>query len=172
MATATFNPSTDPASLVRMHQGRVWRYLRYLGANPAQADDLMQETFLAFFKQDFEERSTEATAAYLRTTARRLFLRSLKKESRNVVLENPELAEFVWARFEQDDDGTTYVDALRECVEELDGRPRQAIDLFYRESRSRSDIGRELEMTEDGVKTLLRRTREVLRRCVERNIPT
>jgi DNA-directed RNA polymerase specialized sigma24 family protein len=52
----------------------------------------------------------------------------------------------------------------------VNGRARQAIDLFYRDNRSRTEIGQTLEMTEDGVKSLLRRTREILRKCVEEKV--
>ena len=38
----------DLAELVREHQADVWRYLRYLGADGHDADDLTQETFLAW----------------------------------------------------------------------------------------------------------------------------
>ena len=67
-------------------------------------------------------------------------------------------------------DLTDYLDALRECVEQLEGRCRQAIDLHYRDGAGREAIAERLEMKPDGVKTLLRRTRQVLRECVERKL--
>jgi DNA-directed RNA polymerase specialized sigma24 family protein len=73
----------------------------------------------------------------------------------------------VFARFARHDGGEGYLDALRECVDGLAGRARQAIELFYHDDLGRTDIAQRLEMTEDGVKSLLRRTRDVLRRCVE-----
>ena len=68
------------------------------------------------------------------------------------------------------DDGDTWIESLRECVERLSGRGREAIDLNYREELSREEIAQRLAMTPDGVKTLLRRTRAVLRQCVERKV--
>jgi DNA-directed RNA polymerase specialized sigma24 family protein len=53
-------------------------------------------------------------------------------------------------------------------LQEIDGRARQAIDQAYRDRLSRTEIAQNLEMTPDGVKSLLRRTREVLRQCIER----
>jgi len=94
---------------------------------------------------------------------------SLRKAKRRPVLENLELADEVWSRL-AGDDGGGYFDALRECLESLEGRAREAIELRYRDDRSRTEIGQLLEIGEDGVKSLLRRTRELLRRCVEKRI--
>ncbi len=60
--------------------------------------------------------------------------------------------------------------ALRECLEHVNGRAGQAIDLFYRQGRRRTEVAAQLEMKPEGIKTLLRRTRETLRDCVERKV--
>ena len=166
MATVTSKPPGNLADLVLAHQAGVWRYLRYLGCDSSEADDLVQETFLSVHRKPFEERSPEAPAAYLRTVARNLFLMSVRRAKRQAVIANLELVEEVWQRLHADD-GEAYREALHDCVESLDGRARQAIDLFYRDQHSRVQIASDLEMTEDGVKSLLRRTREVLRKCVQ-----
>lgn len=170
MATVVSKQPRELGDLVQAQQMGIWRYLRFLGCDPAQADDLTQETFLAIHGKPPEERSAAATSAYVRTVARNLFLMSLRRARRQAIVENIELIEEVWQRFAADDDGEAYRDAMRDCVETLDGRARQAIDLFYRDQRSRSEIAGELEMTEDGVKSLLRRTREILRKCVEKKV--
>jgi RNA polymerase sigma-70 factor (ECF subfamily) len=169
MATVVRMQSGDLGELVQTHQAGVWRYLRFLGCDPSQADDLTQETFLAIHARPFEERTPEATTGYLRTVARNLFLMSLRRAKRQAIVENLEVIEDVWRRYAADD-GEAYREAMRDCVETLEGRAKAAIDLFYRDQRSRCDIARELEMTEDGVKSLLRRTREILRKCVEKKV--
>ncbi len=179
MATVTVKPAGDVETLVQTYQASVWRYLRYLGCDPPQADDLTQETFLAVHAKPFEEHSPEATAAYLRTVARNLFLMSLRRAKRQAIIKNVEVIDEVWQHYTAAggaaaggaaDDGEAYREAMRDCVETLAGRARAAIDLCYRDQRSRCDIARELEMTEDGVKSLLRRTREILRKCVEGHV--
>ena len=166
MAIAHGEDTSDLAGLVRIYQAGVWRYLRFLGADESLADDLTQDTFLAVWKKPFADHTPAATAQYLRTAARNLFLMSLRKRNRLPTLERLELADEVWQRF-AGEDSESMLEALRECLESLNGRARRAIDLCYRDQRSRAEIGRELELTEDGVKSLLRRTREVLRQCVE-----
>lgn len=165
MAIASRKPPGDLAELVRAHQAGVWRYLRFLGADEPLADDLTQETFLAVWGKPFVEHSPAATRAYLRTVARNLFLIALRKQRRQPALERLEMVDEVWQRLTADDDA--WLDDLRDCLETLTERARQAIDLCYRDNCSRSEIGRELQLSEDGVKSLLRRSRETLRRCIE-----
>ncbi len=158
----------------KAHQAGVWRYLRFLGAKRSEADDLTQETFLAFVRARFVERDARQTAAYLRTVARNqlLALRRRARTERSAVSS--------WKRPKASGPGSRarmaassgYLDALRECVEQLVGRPRQAVELHYCDRASREAIAAELEMKPDGVKSLLRRTRDLLRECVERKINT
>jgi RNA polymerase sigma-70 factor (ECF subfamily) len=166
MAIAHGEDTGGLAGLVHQYQAGVWRYLRYLGADESLADDLTQETFLAVWKRRFVDHTPAATSQYLRTVARNLYLMSIRRRDRLPTLERIDLADEIWQRC-TGDDSESMLTALSKCLDGLNGRARQAIDLHYRERRSRADIGRALELSEDGVKSLLRRTRDVLRRCVE-----
>jgi RNA polymerase sigma-70 factor (ECF subfamily) len=161
----------DLAGLVARHQATVWRYVRFLGADRAEADDLTQETFLALARADFVERDERQTAGYLRTVARNQLLVLRRKQNREICTVELEAADSVWAAA-TDSGGRLddYLDALRLCLEGLEGRAKQAIDLTYRVGASRGAIANELAMQPDGVKTLLRRTRELLRECIERKL--
>ena len=53
-------------------------------------------------------------------------------------------------------------------IEQLTGRAREVVRWHYEERHSRRDIGARLGIGEDGVKSLLRRTRSALRDCVGR----
>jgi len=158
---------TTAADLVRQYQAGIWRYLRYLGSDDAMADDLTQETFLAVIRKPFERRGDTQTAAYLRTVARHKFLRAAEKSRRVLGVEDLDIAETVWAGANPDGTGNDYLDALDDCLEQLNGRARAAINGRYRDGRSRAEIAEELDMTVDGVKTLLRRTRNSLRQCIQ-----
>ena len=161
----------DLASLVHRHQAGVWRYVRFLGADASEADDLTQETFLALARGAFVERNERQTAGYLRVVARNQLLALRRKQNREVSTVELEAADSVWAAAAGPDGNLVgYLDALRDCVGQLDGRARQAIDLHYHEHAGREAIATRLEMQPDGVKTLLRRTRQVLRECVERKL--
>jgi RNA polymerase sigma-70 factor (ECF subfamily) len=158
----------DLAALVREHQGDVWRYLRYLGAESHDADDLTQETFLALARSEFVEQGPRQTTVYLRTVARNQLLMLRRRQGREVSTTDLETAEAVWSQHMEPHGAAGFLDALAECLEQLEGRVRTAIDGFYRDRLSREELAAKLDMKPDGVKTLLRRTRELLRNCIEK----
>jgi RNA polymerase sigma-70 factor (ECF subfamily) len=161
----------DLAELVRRHQAGVWRYVRFLGADRTEADDLTQDTFLAFARSEFRERCERQTAGYLRVVARNQLLALRRRQNREISTVDLEAADTVWAAAAGPDGSLTdYLDALRDCVKQLDGRARDAVNMHYRENYGRESIAAALDMKPDGVKTLLHRTRQVLRECVERKI--
>jgi len=160
----------DLASLMQEHQADVWRYLRYLGAAADDADDLTQETFLAVARTPFEMRSRAETAAYLRTAARNQLLMLRRRQGRQVCTVELTAAEEVWAAATTAGDFNEFLDALAKCCESLAGRAREAIDRFYRDGQSREQLAATFEITVDGVKTLLRRTRSALKDCIERRV--
>ncbi|MFW6108264.1 MAG: RNA polymerase sigma factor [bacterium] len=164
------------AALVRAHQAELYRYMRYLGAADAPAEDLVQETFLAAFRSDAapETDDDREMARWLRGVARNMFLRYCRQRRRRphrlsrAVLEQ---AEATWAQtFLRGGDGFDYLEALRRCVDALSAHQRQALDLRYAERRSRAEMAESLAMTENGVKSLLRRLRARLAECVQRRL--
>jgi RNA polymerase sigma-70 factor (ECF subfamily) len=159
------------AALVRAHQAGVWRYLRFLGCDPTEADDLVQETFLAVLREGFEVRSPAETAAYLRTVTRNRLLMDRRKRRRQLPTVDLEAAEAVWARVAGEDGLSDYLVALGECLKEaVSPRVRRALELQYRDRVSRAEIAAELDLAVEGVKTLLRRARSALRDCVQRRL--
>jgi DNA-directed RNA polymerase specialized sigma24 family protein len=157
-------------ALIRRHLLGTWRYLRMHGASPHEADDLTQEAFVIALQKNAAALDPAATATFLRRTARFLFLRH-RRDAR----ESVELADAVEALWQQDcgdDGGDALLAALRRCVGELQGRARQAIERCYGLAAShepdRAAAARDLGLLPDGLKTLLQRTRALLRTCIER----
>jgi RNA polymerase sigma-70 factor (ECF subfamily) len=169
VTTAIMSERVTPAELVRRHQADVWRYLRLLGCDASLADDLTQEAFLEVIRRPFDYRGRAEALAYLRKVARNRFLMAVRRTRRAPTHEQLEAAEAVWAE-NIGDDGDAWLEAIDECVAQLSGRPAEAIELCYRQQLSRETIAERLGMQPDGVKTLLRRTREVLRECVEKRL--
>jgi RNA polymerase sigma-70 factor (ECF subfamily) len=157
------------SDLVRAHQAGVWRYLRFVGAPQALADDLTQETFLALLTHAPEDRGPDALAGWLRTTARRLFLNQRKRGRLQV---GPDFDEFdaVWQEYVGVDDGTDYIAAVRGCLAALPEEDARAILMRYRDDAGRDAIGAALGISVEGVKTRLRRIKERLRLCVARRV--
>jgi RNA polymerase sigma-70 factor (ECF subfamily) len=164
-------PAPLPADdLVRRHLRSLWRYLRMLGADAAEADDLAQEAFVVAMQKGALQHEPALVAAFLRTTARHLFLRLRKAGRRERRLADD--VDALWARDALRDGGDALVAAVRTCVGELDGRARRAIELCYglhdNDAQGRAAIAHELGLQENGVKTLLQRVRHRLRECIER----
>jgi RNA polymerase sigma-70 factor (ECF subfamily) len=166
-ATST---AIDLASLISSHQAGVWRYLRVLGCSAAEADDLTQETFLAVWQRPFQQYSSAATAAYLRTVARNLFLTLRRRGSQQVLLADLEQLEGTWNRWGADDGGQQLLTALEECLQTVAERARRALDLRYRDGCSRAEIAAAVGLSEDGAKNMLQRAKQHLRQCLERRM--
>src|SRR5437763_1751464 len=122
------NTGFDPVRLVQDHQAGVWRYLRALGCEPAQADDLTQETFLIVLKRPFQDYNPAATAAYLRKVARNLFITQYRQGSRFSEIKNIEEFELTWCEWFGDDNGEEMLAALRHCLAGLTNRARMALE--------------------------------------------
>jgi len=170
-------PRSDLERLIRAHQGAIYRYLRYLGAQPALAEDLVQETFLATLKPTLHQPvapDDPRWAAWLRGIARNRFLADRRRSTiQEMLLDDPilEKAEAAWAESLADE--TTWdqrLEALRECLKRLGPRQREAIDLRYAKPTGRGEMASRLDLTEDGVKTVLRRIRASLAQCIQERI--
>ena len=156
---------------MREHAPAVRSFLAFLGCPTNQLDDLLQEVFVSVLASPFEDRGAASTRSYLRTVAKHLFLKSVRRERRNVPLEDTSAAESLWIEeFERDDDGAGYLQALRDCLSRLTGRARQALQLRYEKGLGQRAIGAELALSESGVKSILVRTRSRLRECVQERL--
>ena len=162
--------------LVRTHQAEIYRYLRFLGASRDVAEDVMQEAFLAALnsKSVPPDNQPGRRAAWLRGVARNCMLMHHRKYRKAATVTDPHLlqetvdqAEEYWVdQFLVGGDGFDYVQALRGCLDRLSPGQRRAVDLFYTHDASRMEMASTLNMTEDGVKSLLRRVRASLASCV------
>ncbi|HLQ36272.1 MAG TPA: sigma-70 region 4 domain-containing protein [Planctomycetota bacterium] len=81
-------------------------------------------------------------------------------------LDDPDALATLWRRNASDDDGERYLAALAHCLQSLPPTPRSAIELHYRHRQRHEDLAAKLGITSAGVKSLLRRARELLERCI------
>ncbi|MCA8965686.1 MAG: sigma-70 family RNA polymerase sigma factor [Planctomycetes bacterium] len=165
VAPAAGAPPDELDGLIERHQRPLWRYLRVLGAAPDLADDLLQDTFVVALRRGIEDRGAAATGAFLRTTARHLFLKSRR---RRVAEREVHEADLVWQERCGDDDGDGWFEALGRCLDGLPPRSRRLLEGAYGQDLGRTALARELGLTAFGVKTALRRLRAALRDCIER----
>ena len=161
----------DPAQLINDHQIGIWRYLRALGCESNEAEDLTQETFLAVLQKPFDYYGKAAAASYLRKVAFHRFISARRRSSKEVVTAELEKVDESWSKwFEEQDDGGEILDVLRECLNQLTKRARWALEMRFRDKLPRAEIAEKLNITEHGAKNLMQRAKQKLRDCVEGKI--
>ena len=162
--------------LVAAHQAGLYRYVRFLGAGPEVAEDVVQDAFLAALGSTSHPDMADERlcSAWLRGVARNVFLTYCRRGRANPVTadsDSLERAEGVWANeFLQSGDGSDYVEALRKCLETLSERDRILLDMRYGQKKSRGAMAKLFKMSVDGIKSLLRRIRASLAECIERRL--
>ncbi|MCK6440136.1 MAG: RNA polymerase sigma factor [Planctomycetes bacterium] len=158
--------------IIAAHQADVWRYLRVLGCEPATADDLTQETFLTILRKPFEYRSAGEMKAYLRTVAKNRFLMALRAQRvRRAAMSEDELTQ-AWERVAGADDERydSYLDALRLCMETIEPRMKESLEMQHSGHAPMKNIAEHLGTSIGNAKTMLYRARLALRACIEKKV--
>lgn len=154
--------------LIADHQTEVWRYLRVLGCSADLADDLTQETFLNAFHRPFNYRGKAAAASYLRRSAYHRYLNYLRANQQTHELCEVQAADITWTRWQNSQrNSEDTLEILKDCLAKLQQRERLALELRFRENRSRQEIAEALSMSEHGAKNLMQRAKKKLHRLIE-----
>lgn len=158
----------DAESLISEHQAGVWRYLRAIGCDPALADDLTQETFVAVLKRPFQNFGPASTASYLRRVAFHLLVTLRRRQDRITVTDDMEMLDRDWSRWAGSDaSGSEVIDALSDCFSRLTQRAQTSLKMRFSENATREQIAQSLGITEHGAKNLMQRAKLQLRQCLE-----
>lgn len=157
----------DIDELYRRYSTSLVRYLRLLGCERNEAEDLTHDTFLKAMDRGFDARGERETLGWLRMVAKNEFLMRLRKHKRMVNTTYIEAAEEVWQDYEERQTRDAYARALNDCLAALAPKAKQAIRMRYHENRSREQMAKRLNMRPEGVKTTLRRAKDALRMCIE-----
>jgi len=162
---------------IRAQQGRLWRYLRLLGAAPGEAEDLVQDAFVRLLERRAGE-SLQALQPLLRTVARNLWIDRRRREGHRArVAPHVAWSEAVdqWladrAHAGSDPLADERIDLLRQCLAELTPRARDALRAHHLDGRPLADLAPALGMKLEGVRALLQRARARVRACVSRRDP-
>jgi len=141
---------------VHMYKDNVFRAAYYICKNRPDAEDICQETFLAYFKDSTEFESEEHVKAWLLRTAinrSRSLFRQLWRRNTEPLEEYMEFTE------EKKD---SYADLLS-AVLSLPVRCRTIVHLFYYEDYKIREISQLLGISEGAVKSQLNRGRALLK---------
>ena len=173
----TIQPDLNLGELVAQHQTGVWWYLRFLGADDATADDLTQDTFLAFLRWPPDLRDPDAVGGYLRTVARNALFRAHRRRQIPSARTRDELQQLAeaWDLLhppcqDADREFGTHSDgmlaALADCVERLPDATRRLVTLKYEQDLTSAEMARETGLGESNVRVTLHRALRQLHDCV------
>jgi len=167
--------------LVARYQNRLYRYLLRLVRNPADADDLFQQTWIRVAEQIRRYDTSRNFDAWLFTLARHLaidHLRRRRPESLDEPPANDPHGATMSAKLAAKDrpplDGILERERgsrLAECVAGLPVYYREVLSLRFEEEMKLEDIAVVLDAPLSTVKTRLRRGLDYLRASLETNYP-
>jgi RNA polymerase sigma-70 factor (ECF subfamily) len=164
--------SAVSTTMICRHYKNVLRYLRTLCSDDVTAEELTQETFLNFFRQNkFVQLSDRATATYLRRTAYNLMVSHHRKFSRiQTVAEVNRLDESCNRWVGKDLVCEETIDVLEQCFQVLGRREKLALQMKFKEGASLSQIGKALGITDRGARNLIYRIKKELRKNVRERL--
>ncbi len=158
--------------LVRQHHRRLMAYALSLAAEPSVAEDLVQDALVTAFRKLPEFDASRDFGAWVRGIIRMKHLESSRGHRERAleanVLEALEARHVAWDRAAGD--GRDAIEALQDCLARLTAEMRAAVDGFYVDRRSCTEIAAQQGAGEDVVRKRLQRARESLAECVERNL--
>jgi RNA polymerase sigma-70 factor (ECF subfamily) len=146
----------------------LFRFLVRLTRNPADAEDLLQETFLTVWKKRalYDGRGGGSAAGFLRRTAYRLFLNQHERRARRAVLIPLAAGERACAAGEEDSARDETVDFLvervRAALDELPEPTRTAFVLFRYEGLSTAEVAETQGAPQKTVETRIARATQLL----------
>jgi RNA polymerase sigma-70 factor (ECF subfamily) len=166
------------AELVRLHQAAVrWFLVRGL-RDPAAADDLAQDVFLAAYQNLAKCRNEDGLRAWLLGIARNMARQHVRGESRRRARERgplaAQMAQWRMERLEQNPDEELEYErklaALRGCVQRLPPDSRRVVEEHYFQRQSAEAIAKQQGRTAGSVRMLLLRLRKALAECIRKKL--
>ncbi len=164
------------ADPIGRHVDAIYRFARTLGADRELAADLTQEAFVVAWRKGKHDLPPGALATFLRKSVRFLWLQT-RRSDRRAEAAIAALTEQRWVERtaladggHEPDSEDALVAAARRCVARLEGRAARAVQLSYGEGRGRAEIATTLGLAQNGVKTLLARTRRWLAACIRQSL--
>lgn len=158
---ATESPSELNAVLAELRPGLV-AFGRLLTGDASGAEDLVHEAMASLLGGNFSYQGRLQTAKYLRTAMYRLAQR--RRHRALPTLEDAEAVMDRWQPFQLEGPGHA---ALADCLKHVSDREREALRLRYANDLSEEEVAALMGLKPAGVHTLLQRTRDRLRACME-----
>jgi RNA polymerase sigma factor CnrH len=163
------------AILAREHHRCLLVYARALSRNEATAADLVQDAFIAAWRNLGRFDVTRDFGAWLRGIIRNKWREHLRRHAREVDVDDATLE--AWeSRFAQWDasrseGNTELLAALDDCLKRLPDQMSDAVRRFYYLEEPGERIAAALGIETSAFRKRLERARDALRHCLDRKIP-
>ena len=150
-------------------QPRLVAYAYSMLKNHASAEDIVQGAYLVIVNKYDQFTPGTSLLAWSRAIVRLQVLSYIKKNKKEVSLEDQVLTDAVDAAFEEFQGSVTALrhEHLRECMAKLPEKGKKAIKLRYHEKLSYEDISSFLGMKLEAVRKNLFRVKKKLKECIE-----
>jgi RNA polymerase sigma-70 factor, ECF subfamily len=149
-------------------QRAVAAFVRTLATDFHESEEILQRvavTLVRKYEQYDPSRPFIAWAIGIAKIETLAFLRERSKE--RLVFDDSLVAGIAESHERASQASSSIPQFLSECIEELDGRSRRAIQLRYGEDLRTAQIAKALEIGDGAARMLLSRARIMLRKCVE-----
>ncbi|MGH7143109.1 MAG: sigma-70 family RNA polymerase sigma factor [Planctomycetota bacterium] len=160
-------------ALLMKHRLEIYAFLRAAVGNHHDAEDLLQEVSLAVSRDYQQFRPGTLFPAWLRQIARNRILDYRRKSGRRAALLRPEVLASLDAAaqaVETERPTSARRDALHECLHDLDGVARKVMALRYEANLAVARIAATVQKTPVATYAIIKRTRQILRDCVDRRL--
>ncbi|HEX5246447.1 MAG TPA: sigma-70 family RNA polymerase sigma factor [Gaiellaceae bacterium] len=158
-------PSAAPAfeRLYRRHVGEVYRYASAMLRNPADAEDVVQTTFLNAFRAFEQGQRPQRPLSWLMAIAHNVCRQRFRQQSSrpSEVALDDDLA------MPAGEEEAIRAEDIRRALSQLGFNQRTALVMRELEGRSYAEVAQRLELSHSAVETLVFRARRALREQLE-----
>lgn len=156
--------------LLLHHQPDILRSVRLLVPHAADAQEIMQETSVALWKQFAAYDPSRSFGHWARGFARIEVLRFKRKRGRRPALSEQAVELLATTELEMADELDDRTEHLRECLSRLPLQQRSMIHHYYTDEMDVAAIAATQSRTVEAVYKSLQRVRQTLLDCIERKL--
>ncbi|EWH10218.1 ECF subfamily RNA polymerase sigma-24 factor [Catenovulum agarivorans DS-2] len=161
------------AAIVERYQSSVRACLRMRLQEPAEAEDLTQETFILAFNKLDEFDDSRPVDAWLRGIAINLLRNYIRKHKPISVGSHAELETLINQQLDIDysqGQEVASVAALKDCMAQLNEKTQKLVNQHYKQGFSIAELTKQHGVRHSAMTMRMFRIREKLRECIEKNL--
>lgn len=156
--------------LVRKHQAAIRGYLAARLSRKEDAEDLAQEVFITAYRKRGTFSQEVLVEAWFRGIAKNLLMNHVRKFRAKPIGGHEELQTFIDQRIQVEKSDSEVVEALRECISELEGPSRELVEQRYAEGITVRELEQKTGRGYSALTMQLHRIRCSLAHCIEKKV--